>query len=122
MKLRLRGNSIRLRVNRQEVERLASGKVLEEEVRFPGNTRISYVLEPSDRDSPTASFDDGAIRIAAPRQQVREWANTESIGIYFELPSNHVPLSVAIEKDLECLDAPEQERDPDAFPRVGKNC
>ena len=29
-----------------------------------------------------------------------------------------VELKVAIEKDLDCIDAPPSERDPDAFPRT----
>ncbi len=123
MKLRLRGNSLRLRLNRQEVERLASGETLQEEVHFPGDARVSYVLEPSDIQPAAASFQHGTIRISAPRKELKDWARGESVGIYFELPANGAALSVAIEKDLECLDAPSQERDPDAFPRpAGKNC
>lgn len=122
MKLRLRGNSLRLRVNRREVERLASGETLHEEVHFPGDSRVSYVLEPSDIHA-AASFQQGTIRISAPRKELNDWARGESVGVYFELPANGAALSIAIEKDLECLDAPSQERDPDAFPRAdGKNC
>jgi hypothetical protein len=123
MKLRLRGNSLRLRVNRGELERLASGALLEEQVHFPGQARMSYTLEPSDTGAPAASFHQGVIRISAPRKQLNDWANNESIGIYFDLPANDGHLTIAIEKDLECLDAPAHERDPEAFPRsANKNC
>ena len=123
MKLRFRDNTLRLRVNRREVEILSAGKVLEEHIYFPGDTRIAYVLEASNADLPNASFDSGVIRISAPRDQVRAWADGESIGIYFELPANGALLRVAIEKDLECLDGPAEERDPHAFTRgISKNC
>ncbi len=123
MKLRFRNNSLRLRVNQREVEGLAAGAILEEEVHFPGDARMTYVLEPSTDALPDASFCQGVIRIAAPQQQVRDWANSDSIGIYFELPANGASLRIAIEKDLECVDGPAEDRDPHAFPRdIRKNC
>ena len=123
MKLRFRQNSLRLRVNQREVERLAAGAILTEEVLFPGDARMAYVLEPSRDASPEASFGAGVIRVAAPQDQLREWANNDSVGIYFELPANGVSLRVAIEKDLECVDGSPEEQDPHTFPRaLGKNC
>jgi hypothetical protein len=122
MKLRFRENSLRLRVNRREVEALASGAVLTEHVHFPGEASISYVLEPSTQPVPGASFEQGTIRVSAPRGLVRQWAADDSIGIYFELPANGAELKIAIEKDLDCIDASGEERDPDAFSRSSKNC
>jgi hypothetical protein len=123
MKLRLRKNSLRLRVNQREVKSLAGGVILTEEVLFPGGARMLYVLEPSNENSPDASFTADVIRVAAPQDQLREWANNDSVGIYFDLPTNGTSLRVAIEKDLECVDGSPEERDPHAFPRViGKNC
>ncbi len=123
MKLRFHGNSLRMRVNRREVESLAAGAALEEEVRFPGNARISYVLEASPNESAEAWFREGVIRVSAPETQIQDWASGDSIGIYFDLPANGTVLKIAIEKDLECMNGPDEERDPDAFPRTaGKNC
>jgi hypothetical protein len=123
MKLRFRNNSLRLRVNQREVEGLASGALLEEQVYFPGDGRISYILQPSSDTAPQASFREGVIRVLAPQQEVKEWANGGSIGMYFEFPAHGTSLKVSIEKDLECVDGPTEERDPDAFPRGdGKNC
>jgi hypothetical protein len=117
MKLRLRGNSIRLRLNRRDVDGLASGNRLEERVFFPASTRLSYVLEPSDQIGASACFDGAAIRIAVPSVAVLKWANSQDIGLYFDFPAGDQPLKVAIEKDLECLHGPEEELDPEAFPR-----
>jgi hypothetical protein len=118
MKLRFRENSLRLRVNQREVETLASGASLEEQVHFPGDARLAYVLRSTAEAAPKASFEQGVIRISAPRNQVSDWAGSDSIGMYFDLPANGASLRVAIEKDLECVDGPEEERDPDAFPRT----
>lgn len=122
MKLRFRDNSLRLRLNRPEVENLAAGGSLEEQVDFPGSARLSYVLEPSQESAPTASFRNGVIRISAPDWQVKDWAKGDAIGLYFQLAGDGSALKVAIEKDLECVDASAEERDPDAFGRTGKNC
>lgn len=123
MKLRFRNNSLRFRVNQREVKGLASGAVLEEQIVFPGDGRISYSLQSSSSGQADASFEQGVIRVLAPQQQVEEWANGEAIGMYFEFPANGTPLRLAIEKDLECVDGPPQEQDPEAFPReYGKKC
>jgi hypothetical protein len=118
MKLRLRGNSIRLRLNRRDVDELASGNALEERVFFPGSARLSYALEPRIDDGAGACFDGGAIRIAVPSVVVSEWARSEEIGLYYDFAAGEQQLKVAIEKDLECLHGPEEEQDPEAFPRT----
>jgi hypothetical protein len=121
MKLRFRQNSLRLRVNQREVDELAAGIALQEDVSFPGNARMRYILEPYGQHT-AASFEDGVIRVSAPGNDVKEWANSEAIGMYFDLPANGSLLRVAIEKDLQCVDGPPEERDPHAFPRSGNAC
>lgn len=118
MKLRVRKNSLRLRLNRSEVRDLASGNPLVEEIHFPGDACLSYILAPSPDSLPETSFQHGVIRISAPQSLVSEWANGDTVGLYFDLPANGASLGVAIEKDLECVDGPIEERDPDAFPRA----
>jgi hypothetical protein len=122
MKLRFRGNSVRLRLNRREVESLAAGRPLQEGVDFPGHTRLDYSLHSEPVAHPEVSFQNGSIRISAPLKQVKDWAAGDEIGLYFNLPANGATLTVAIEKDLECVDGSPGERDPDAFPRSGRNC
>jgi hypothetical protein len=125
VKLRFRDNSLRLRLNQKEVGLLASGTALREDIHFPGGAVLSYLLEPFSHAAAVASFAEGTIRIAAPGPAVRDWAESAAIGLYYKIPveSQSAPASselrIAIEKDLECLDAPEEERDPDAFARVG---
>jgi hypothetical protein len=120
MKLRFRNNTLRLRVNRSEVSKLAGGAALQERVVFPGGDSFAYILA-ADAGSAGAVFRDGTIRISAPLKQVTNWADDSGdVGIYFELPADGSVLKIAIEKDLECVDGAEGERDPDAFPR--KSC
>ena len=123
MKLRFRNNSVRLRLNQREVEKIAAGSPLEEQVAFPEGKVFSYILETVPGAEPDISFKHGVIRVCAPDPTIKAWATSESIGIYFEFPVSDSILKVAIEKDLECTDGPAAERDPNAFPRrAGKNC
>ncbi|HEX4229414.1 MAG TPA: hypothetical protein VHZ07_12155 [Bryobacteraceae bacterium] len=118
MKLRLRRNSIRLRLNRRDVDMLASGNTIEEQVFFPGDAQLSYVLESRRNEDAAACFDGVSIRIAVPSAAVSAWANSQEIGLYYDFAAGEQPLKVAIEKDLECLHPPEDEHDAEAFPRT----
>lgn len=122
MKLRFRQNNLRLRLNRREVEGLATGQTVSERVHFPGDTEFAYILQSVTSASPRVEFKGGVIRVEVPNSELQNWALTEAIGIYFELPANGASLKVAVEKDLECVDGPPEERDPHAYPRSGKNC
>jgi hypothetical protein len=115
MKLRFHKNSLRLRVNRLEVERLAAGRELAETISFAGGATLDYILIPSAEARRAAEFDGKAIRVTAP---LGDWARGGETGFYFEVEPG---LKVAVEKDLECVDGPEEERDPYAFPRA-KTC
>lgn len=118
MKLRFRKNSLRLRVNQREVETLAAGSMLEERVHFPGGASLAYSLERVSGFEPNARFEAGTIRVSVPSGEVARWADGDEIGLYFELEATNGKLKIAIEKDLVCIDRPEEERDPDAFPRM----
>jgi uncharacterized protein DUF7009 len=113
MKLRFRSNSLRLRVNQKEVEDLAAGVELVEEVNFAG-AKLAYTLVAAKNNS--AQFDGERIRV---RAALADWARGDEIGFYFEVEPG---LKVAIEKDLECVDGPADEKDPHAFPRQSKVC
>lgn len=133
MKLRFRKNSLRLRLNQKEVADLAAGRAIEEQVVFPGDTVFRYRIEASPVATETsAEFSGGRISITIPGQSAIHWLGVEDIGLYYSLPSNGnepspardrdregvtAALDIAIEKDLECIDAPPSERDPDAYPR-----
>lgn len=121
MKLRFKGNTLRLRLNQKEVGILIHGQALRETVAFPGDTSLTYCLA-SDQH-PAASLSGNVIRIAAPADALSHWAAGNDIGLYFDFPATPTPLKVAIEKDLECVDGPPEDRDLDAYPRLsGKNC
>ncbi len=119
MKLRLRGNSLRLRLSQTDVADLASGKVLDEKLSFPGGAEFAYTLSaPKSAMEASAQFLDSTVRVVIPGNKIKEWAEGDELGLYYELPAGQSTLKIAIEKDLQCADEPVDERDPDAYPRA----
>lgn len=112
MKLRVRGNSIRLRLTRTEVERLAAGDAVEETVELIRPFR--YSLEAADTDEIAADFDGERIRVVVPRDRVADWAATKRVGI--ESVTGGVRL--LIEKDFACL-SPRGEDESNMFVHPG---
>ena len=117
MKLRLRGNSVRLRVNQREVAALAAGRVALRRVLFPAGNSFIYTLEPSPASTPEVSFRDGVICVKAPNPRSANGPPMTRSVLYFDLPGRESSLKVTIEKDLECVNETAEERDPYAYPR-----
>ena len=86
-----------------------------ETIAFAGGATLDYILIPSALAKRAAEFDGKAIRVTAP---LNDWARGGDIGFYFEVEPG---LKVAVEKDLECVDGSEDDKDPHAFPR-SKTC
>ena len=119
MKLRIRGNSIRLRLKRGEVDSLAAGNKLIEETEFPGSV-FSYSLQLSDDEDMVASFANGRIEVSMPREIIPEWADTDLVTLYTEqeLPGES-KLEILVEKDFSCLEPGHHrncEDDQDTYP------
>src|SRR5260370_320588 len=99
MKLRMHGNSLRLRLNRAEVGRLAETGRVEEVVQFGPDVAFRYALETAEADSPRAIYEDGGFRVLVPAAAAREWTSTERV----EISGDQATLSILVEKDFQCL-------------------
>ncbi len=119
MKLRIRGDSIRLRLKRGEVDQLAAGTSIVEQTHFPGAV-LTYRLDVSDNSSISATFNNGSLVISLPRSKVLDWASTDEVSLFAEQEiSGSNSLSVLIEKDFKCLEPGHHrgcEDDEDTFP------
>ena len=120
MKLRIKGNSIRLRLGQSEVRRLAIEGVVEEFTIFGPSKqeRFAYALCTSPGVSAvSASFADRRLVIRVPSDMIHQWATTDQVGIHaFQHAGNDAALLILIEKDFECVEAPPGESQEDAFP------
>jgi len=119
MKLRIYGDSVRLRLKRGEVSRVAAGESIVEETHLPGSV-LSYCLEVSENEPITATFSGGKLVVTVPKTDAEKWANSDAVSLLAEqsLPDAGT-LSLLIEKDFTCL-APGHHRDcsddEDTFP------
>ena len=128
MKLRIKGNSIRLRLGQSEVRRLLSEGIVSESTTFNLflGQRLEYVLcTATNLLAMTASFRDGRIIVRMPASVMRNWASTEQVGVETtQVGSDGCVLKILVEKDFECIDAPQNESQEDAFPnpQIGAAC
>ncbi|MCP4334098.1 MAG: hypothetical protein GY785_15690 [Gammaproteobacteria bacterium] len=119
MKLRIRGDSMRFRLKRGEVDQLAAGISIVEETHLP-DAVLTYRLDVSEDSSFLASFDNGSLLVSLPKSKVLDWANTDKVSLVAEQKiSASDNLSLLIEKDFKCLEPGHHrdcEDDEDTFP------
>jgi hypothetical protein len=114
MKLRLKDNSIRVRLLRSEVEALAGeGRIEAHTLLSPTDAwgRLSYAIEHAERYRTLGvSLVDREIRVTAPSRDILAWARSEQVGVYGEqVVFGGATLTVALEKDFACIDGSDQD-------------
>lgn len=111
MKLRIQGNSVRLRLKPSEVAQLEATGIVEDRVEFAPDSSLVYNLQASPQSRvPTASYTDGKLEVRIPQSTARQWAAGSDIAI----TAQQDVLSILIEKDFRC--AHHEASDSDAFP------
>ena len=119
MKLRMKGNSVRLRVTRSELERLLAEGRIEETVYFAADasSRLTYALEQSDTVAGTQLLSrPHEIAVLLPKQLASSWAEGADIGVYETIDLGpRGSLELMVEKDFACLDLSDAEN-VDTFP------
>jgi len=117
MKLRIHGNSLRLRLNQSEVAQFSKTGFVEDSVQFAPGTSLAYTLESlSSLTAPKAVYANGGLRIQVPGAEAIDWFTSDRVGISGEQPlESGKSLSILIEKDFQCLHG-DVARDPDAYP------
>lgn len=126
MKLRTKGNSLRLRVTRSELAQLLNAGSISDAVylsreEHPG---LRYTLRHCHCAELQVESVCREITVTIPTLDIRQWANSDQVGIYRTLDIGpHGKLEVLVEKDFGCLDLPEKDRE-DLFPNphAGNQC
>ncbi|MBO3697586.1 hypothetical protein [Roseivirga sp. E12] len=114
MKLRIQGNSIRLRLTQTEVSNFGKEGVCSARLEFPNGKSLTYRLVTQAELG--SYFNDEVITINLPQASVESWIESDQVGIKGELPlENGDKLSILVEKDFKCLTA-RSEDESDMFP------
>jgi len=119
MKLRIRGNSIRLRLTRSEVAQFDEKGLIEETIafNFAPMQQLIYALEKITVENVSATFENNRLCIFVPQAQAENWANSNQIGIEAEqLLGENKRLRILIEKDFACSEDRPDEDESDTFP------
>ncbi len=105
MKLRIKGNSLRIRLTKTEVSKLAQTGYLEEHTIFLNN-RFMYTLQKIDESQElSAAFENNKMTIFVPGSFVKDWPGNNVTGLDTKmLISQTDSLYLLIEKDFVCLD------------------
>jgi hypothetical protein len=128
MKLRMKDNSIRLRLTRGELSRLAENGIVEENIKFGtdfgGDFTFTVRLDPVGT-CVSATVKPGTISVSLPNSLAFVWIDTEQISIEADqnIEGEEV-LQLVIEKDFACLKPRSGEDGGDYFPHPlgGKEC
>src|ERR1700722_7044107 len=105
MKLRIKGNSIRLRLGQSEVQRLAINGIIQESTIFgpSADHHLVYALCASLEEwGVSASFAGRRLVISVPGSEIHKWATTDQVGISaLQQTGDENELRILIEKDFE---------------------
>ena len=123
MKIRIKGNSVRVRLSRSEVDKLAEDGRLEEKTEFVNDVFI-YALQAKEGISALeAGFEANTMTMYIPAGIPQQWAANETVGY-----SNNMEIGegrqlfLLLEKDFKCIDADVSEDQSDNFDNPLKAC
>jgi len=118
MKLRIKGNSLRLRVAPSEVPRLLKTGRIEETIHFgpQKDSSWTYDLEHADLETEISlRHQPGEVAVLLSTPAARAWAGSDQVAIEAILETGQGPLTLLVEKDFACLDQSDQDNE-DTFP------
>jgi len=125
MKLRIQGNSIRLRLQQREVAQLHDqGHVTESLLLGTGpEDALTYRLERYPGEVVQLRREPTGLLLRLPAAWALELAQTDRVGVDVEVPITlEIAVRVKIEKDYGCLTQRPGENESDAFPNPAGAC
>ncbi len=107
MKIRIKDNSIRIRLSKSEVEHFGKEGYIESTTAFVSNT-LTYALEAHPDTlghELSADLQNNVITLYIPEKMAKDWVATDAIGFETNMPlDNGETLYLLLEKDFKCLD------------------
>lgn len=128
MKLRIRSNSVRVRLDQKDLTELGQRGRVMDVLRFGprSNNLFTYAVTtgaaPAGR--PTAAYSAGLLLVTIRADDVKEWAASDRVGFDHEQTVEGGTVRVVLEKDFACLDRPAEDAGDDAwaFPNPSTVC
>lgn len=114
MKIRIKGNTIRIRLVQSEVATLKEQGNVTENVPFPGGRMLIYTLQVGEHWN--ADLDNHRITLQLPSDESYQWIDSDELSLSKDLKFENKSLKLLVEKDLNCLHPRPGEDESDAFP------
>jgi uncharacterized protein DUF7009 len=117
MKLRIKGDSLRLRLTQGEVRQLDETGSVEDRIRFGAGAALTYRLKRDVASSDVrATFANGTVEVRLPEKAALAWCQTDEVTLSGSQPAAaDAELRIVVEKDWRCLTAREGEDESDHF-------
>ena len=119
MKIRIRENTLRIRITQSELKELEVGGTLSSTVHFPGGGALRYGIVPSQDETTQIEMIDHKIKIHLGILDYQSMMDISSVGVQSMHQTSERPLELLIEKDFSCLH-PRDVEDADTFPNPDK--
>jgi hypothetical protein len=117
VKLRIKGDSLRLRLTRAEVQQLADSGSVEERVHMtPSGVLVYRLARTTEAATLGASFVAGVVEIQVPEKTALDWCASDLVTLEHVQPHGAVRLRIVVEKDFACLAPRADEDESDNFP------
>ena|ERR1700743_842670 len=117
MKIRIKGNSLRYRLTKSDVEQFTKNGYIEEAIDF-GNQALIYALQQSTFNSLSVIFEENKITLFMPEKMAKTWNITDTVGFEYQ----DKDMFLLVEKDFKCLDnVAEDQSDNYPNPLVANN-
>nr|WP_299382818.1 hypothetical protein [Allomuricauda sp.] len=105
MKIRIKGNSVRYRLTKTEVETFCEEGIYSEQTQFNARTFIYRLEAKKGINGLQASFDGSAITMFVPEEITKTWADSSRVGYENTIKlQNGSDLYLLLEKDFVCMD------------------
>lgn len=117
MKLRIKGDSLRLRLTQGELSDFAMHGRVEDRIRFAPGRALTYRLAIDPEATQLAAvLSDQAIEVRVPASAARQWCESDLVTLAGTQADGPVELRIVVEKDFACLQPREEEDESDQFP------
>jgi hypothetical protein len=101
MKVRIHGQTLRFRLDEDEVSALVAKRHIRSSLTI-GSAQLAFSIELADQ-KPDIAMDSGHISLTMPSDWAREWDVNEEVGFEFELHTDTGEgVTVVVEKDYPC--------------------
>jgi len=123
MKIRIKGNSIRYRLDKVDIELLQELNKVEDMTHI-GDHVLHFCIRAREIPEPAIRMENNGVHLSVPLSQITQWITTDQVGFNQDFPNpDGTILKILVEKDFKCL-TERDEDDSQAFdnPQAGESC